>query len=154
MRRALLLSLAGLLACAGDPAAPGEQGGDPATVVRVVDGDTFVASLAGRTVRVRLIGVDAPEARGDECYARAATAALTRLMGSDVRLVYDVERRDRYGRTLAYVYAKDVFVNRALVDGGFAQPATFPPNVAHVDEFLAASRAARAAGRGLWGACG
>ena len=72
-----------------------------------------------------------------------------------IRLGYDVERRDRYGRTLAYVYrlADGLFVNAALVRDGYAQVATFPPNVTHSDEFVALQRQARGAGRGLWSAC-
>jgi nuclease-like protein len=72
-----------------------------------------------------------------------------------VRLVYDVEHLDRYGRTLAYVYRRSdgLFVNAAMVSDGFAQAYTYPPNVAHADEFVALQRAAREAGRGLWSAC-
>lgn len=72
-----------------------------------------------------------------------------------MRLVYDIERTDRYGRTLAYLHRRSdgLFVNLALVREGFAQVATFPPNVAHVEEFVAAQREAREASRGLWGAC-
>jgi micrococcal nuclease len=72
-----------------------------------------------------------------------------------VRLVYDVERNDRYGRTLAYVYDSQdgAFVNAALVRDGYASAYTYPPNVAHADEFVALQRDARDAGRGLWGAC-
>jgi micrococcal nuclease len=72
-----------------------------------------------------------------------------------VRLRTDVERRDRYGRLLAYVYrASDgLFVNAELVRRGFATVLTVPPNVAHAGQFLRLGRAARAAGRGLWSAC-
>jgi micrococcal nuclease len=77
-------------------------------------------------------------------------------VGTRVRLVHDVERTDRYGRTLAYVYRADdgLFLNLALVRDGFAQVSTYPPNVAHVDELVAAQREAREGDRGLWdGAC-
>jgi micrococcal nuclease len=70
-------------------------------------------------------------------------------------VVRDAEARDRYGRLLAYVYrARDgLFVNAALVRGGYAQPLTIPPNVAHATEFRRLAAAARHAGRGLWSAC-
>jgi len=73
-----------------------------------------------------------------------------------VRLVFDVERRDRFGRLLAYVYrARDgVFVNAALVRGGFARTLTIPPNVRFAGRFAALAAEARRAGRGLWSACG
>ncbi len=62
----------------------------------------------------------------------------------------DVERRDRYGRTLAYVWLDDVLVNERLVDEGWAQLLTMPPNVRHVARLRAAETRARAAGVGLW----
>jgi micrococcal nuclease len=135
--------------------------GDDAEVVRVVDGDTLVVRVDGREERVRLIGIDTPETvhpqRAVECFGREASAHTSRLVGpgTAVRLVYDVERTDRFDRTLAYLYRLDdgLFVNLALVLDGFAQVATFPPNVAHAEDFLAAQREARDAGRGLWTAC-
>jgi micrococcal nuclease len=72
-----------------------------------------------------------------------------------VRLVRDVEARDRYGRLLAYVYRRrdGLFVNAELVRRGYATVATFPPNVAHEDEFRRLARRARLSGRGLWSEC-
>ncbi len=141
--------------------AAGLPAGDDATVVRVVDGDTIVARVAGRDERVRFIGIDTPETvhpqRPVECFGREAAAHTASLIGpgTAIRLVYDVARTDRYGRTLAYLYrAEDgLFVNLALVRDGYAQVATHPPNVRHVEAFTAAQREAREAGRGLWGAC-
>lgn len=76
-------------------------------------------------------------------------------VGTPIRLVYDVQRLDRYGRTLAYVHrlADGVLVNAAMVRDGYAAVLTVPPNVAHADEFVALQRAAREANRGFWGAC-
>jgi micrococcal nuclease len=70
-------------------------------------------------------------------------------------LVYDVDRTDRYGRLLAYVYrASDaLFVNASLVRDGYAFAFTYPPDVAHAEEFVALQREAREANRGLWSAC-
>lgn len=138
-------------------AAPGT-----ATVARVVDGDTIRVRLAGAEERVRLIGIDTPETHGKgglrECFGVEATRRLEALLpsGTAVRLVRDVEGRDRYGRLLAYVYrsSDSLFVNLAMAREGFATTLTYPPNVAHADEFVAAVRAARQAGIGLWRACG
>ncbi|SNB59995.1 thermonuclease family protein [Thermoflexus hugenholtzii] len=122
----------------------------PARLVRILDGDTIDVQIEGRTYRVRYIGIDAPE-RGQAFYAEA-TAANRRLLGSGpLRLVRDVSETDRYGRLLRYVFAGDVFVNRALVEGGYAQVMTVPPDVSCAQTFLAAEREARSAGRGLWG---
>jgi micrococcal nuclease len=73
------------------------------------------------------------------------------LQGRRVRLEYDVQPRDRYGRILAYVYLEDgTFFNAELVRQGYARIATYPPNVKHADEFVRLEREAREANRGLW----
>jgi micrococcal nuclease len=128
--------------------------------VRVVDGDTIRVVQDGREETVRYIGVDTPESvKPDapvECYGKRARAANRRLVdGERVRLVGDVDARDRFGRRLAYVYrARDrLFVNAELVRAGYAKPLTIPPNVAHADDFGELARRARRAERGLWSAC-
>jgi micrococcal nuclease len=131
-----------------------------AEVVRVVDGDTIRVRLDGRTERVRYIGVDTPESVKPgtpvQCFAkRAAQANAALVAGRDVRLVGDVERRDRYGRLLAYVYREPdgAFVNARLVRDGYARPLTIAPNVAHARELADLARQARQAHRGLWKTC-
>ena len=66
-----------------------------------------------------------------------------------MRLEFDVQRRDQYRRTLAYVYVGDTMLNAELVRQGYAQVATFPPNVKYQERFLALQWEARAAKRGL-----
>lgn len=132
-----------------------------AVVERVVDGDTIVVEIDGRRETVRLIGIDTPETVKPnapvECFGPEASAATGALVppGTPVRLERDAEARDDYDRLLAYVYraADALFVNLELVRTGHAVLLTFPPNVAHVDEFVDASRDANTAGRGLWSAC-
>ena len=133
-----------------------------ATVERVVDGDTIIVHVGGRRERVRFIGIDTPESVKPntpvQCFAIAASNRTKALLpaGTPVRLVGDVEQRDTYRRLLAYVYRAhdNLFVNLSLVHDGYAVPYTFPPNVAHTSEFVAAAADARSAGRGLWSACG
>lgn len=140
----------------------GSTGDDgQASVVRVVDGDTIEVRVGGRDETVRLIGIDTPETVDPrspvECFGREASERTKALLpeGAGVRLVADVEPRDRYDRLLAYVYRDDgTFVNLALVEDGYASVATYPPNVAHTSEFTAAAARARDEGRGLWGTCG
>ncbi|HZO35891.1 MAG TPA: thermonuclease family protein [Solirubrobacteraceae bacterium] len=129
-------------------------------VVRVIDGDTITVRVGGRVERVRYIGVDTPESvKPDtpvQCFAEAAHAFNARLVAKRrVRLVTDAERRDRYGRLLAYVYRDDdgLLVNAELVRRGYAQTLTIPPNVRFASRFRTLARRARAAGTGLWGAC-
>jgi micrococcal nuclease len=77
------------------------------------------------------------------------------VAGRTVRLVRDVEERDRYGRLLAYVYraGDDLFVNARLVQDGYATPMTIPPNVRFAGRFRREAAGARRSGRGLWHAC-
>src|SRR3954454_8506096 len=138
-----------------EPSAPGE-----AVVTRVVDGDTLHVAMGGTDETVRYIGVDTPESVKPstpvQCFAKAASAANERLVdGRHVRMVYDVERRDRYGRLLAYVYRADdgAVVTEALVREGYARTLTIPPNVRFASRFATLARQAREARRGLWRAC-
>jgi micrococcal nuclease len=110
---------------------------------------------------VRYIGVDTPESvkpgAAVQCFAKRAAAANAALVaGRSVRLVRDVEQRDRYGRLLAYVYREPdgAFVNARLVRDGYARTLTIAPNVAHARQLSQLARAARESGRGLWAACG
>lgn len=161
-RRALLAALLAsfvVLAGCGGLAVP-EAERDVArevTVTGVTDGDTIeVRPSINGTGDVRLIGVDAPETagspRGAQPYGeRASRFAERRLDGRRVTLRFDVEKKDRYGRVLAYVYLPDgTMFNETLLEEGYVQVATFPPNVRHLGRFRAAQRSAREAGRGIW----
>jgi micrococcal nuclease len=164
VRRPLLLLAVAVAALAyawttrgGDDAPARDLGG---RVVQVSDGDTIRVALRGRVERVRYIGIDTPESvKPDtpvQCYAHRAAAENARLVaGRRVRLVLDVETHDRFGRLLAYVYRESdgLFINEALVRGGFARTLTIPPNVRYARRFAALARQARRAGRGLWSAC-
>lgn len=148
----------GLGGLGSDPEAKPPPDPSIAQVLQVIDGDTIrVRFVSEATRRVRYIGIDTPEIHGDVgCYGKAAANANGQLVaGEKVRLVFDHERRDRYGRLLAYVYrARDKrFVNLELVQRGFATPLTIPPNVEHAGELREAARQARARELGLWGAC-
>jgi micrococcal nuclease len=164
MRPALLILaalVAGVALWRGGENGTGAPASGEGAVIRVVDGDTIHVRVGGQDETVRYIGIDTPESVKPntpvQCFAKAASAENERLVGGKrVRLVYDVERRDRYGRLLAYVYTtppNPTFVNAELVRRGFARPATFPPNVRYADRFAALAREAREAQRGLWTAC-
>ncbi len=150
----------GVLEGGGGGAADDAPSGAAGRVVEVVDGDTIHVQLAGTREKVRYIGVDTPETKhptkGVECYGQKASdfnAAL--VAGEQVRLVRDVEERDRYGRLLAYVYrVRDgLFINAELARLGYAQPLSIPPDVRHADRFAELAGQAREQGRGLWSAC-
>jgi micrococcal nuclease len=129
-----------------------------AYVVRVVDGDTIEARIAGRVEDVRYIGVDTPETvKPDtpvQCFGPRASSFNHRLVEHrQVRLVFGVERRDVYGRLLAYVYLGRRFVNAGLVRRGLARSLTIPPNDRFAPLFRDLELHAARGGRGLWGAC-
>ena len=133
------------------PPIAGEQAGEQQTarVARVIDGDTIVLDSGEH---VRYIGVDTPEMRPrPEPFAKVAAAANARLVeGKTVRLAFDVDRRDRYDRLLAYVYVGRTFVNLELVEQGIARAKAYPPNTAHQRDFEQAQARARTAERGMW----
>lgn len=155
---ALLAAVAGLApACARSPI---DRTGR-ATVVEPVDGDTVVMRVGRTTETVRLLGVDTPETKHPtkpvECFGAEASARTAALLppGTAVRLERDVEPRDRYGRLLAYVHLDDgTLVNLALVAEGYGAVLVIEPNHAHAPALRRAGADARAAGLGLWGACG
>lgn len=119
-----------------------------AFVTRVIDGDTIEVEVAGVSEKVRYIGINTPELNDRRepvrRAAREATAANAELVAKrTVRLQFDVERRDRYGRLLAYVWVDDSMVNEILVRQGYAEPYTYPPNVKYAERFREAARTAR-----------
>jgi micrococcal nuclease len=129
-----------------------------AVVTRVVDGDTVEARVEGEVEDVRLIGVDTPETvkPGEpvECFGPQASRFSHRtLEGRRVRLIFGEERRDVYGRLLAYAYLDDQLVNAALVRRGLARSLTIPPNDRFAPLLRRLELHAARAGRGLWGAC-
>jgi micrococcal nuclease len=160
-----ILIVAALSACAGTTTAGDVQPGTErpanlagATVTRVVDGDTIHVLLEGRDTTVRLIGIDTPEKDGpythEECFGREASAYTERsLDGAEVGLEFDVDRQDRYGRTLAYVWTDAVLFSEQILRDGYAVLLTVPPNVRYVDRLAAAQADAHDDGAGLWGAC-
>ena len=137
-----------------------------AFVERAVDGDTLKLSDKRR---VRLIGVDTPELHYSEKLLRdskrtrkdikeiqvlgAKAADFTRELceGKHVRIETDVRKTDKYGRLLAYIYLEDgTFVNAKILEEGYGQVMTIPPDVKYADYFLKLEREARKSGKGLW----
>ena len=127
-------------------------------VTRVVDGDTIEVQLGGQEEDVRYIGVDTPETVKPgapvDCFGPQASSFNHRLVERRrVRLVFDSERRDVYGRLLAYVYLGDRFVNAELVRRGLARTLNIPPNDRFAGRLKRLEIAAARRGAGLWGAC-
>jgi micrococcal nuclease len=166
---ALLIAVVALSRCGseGPNGDPGEPVGPlTAEVTDVVDGDTIEVELADGTGEdVRYIGIDTPETvKPDapvECGGPRAHHLNERLVsGRAVTLRFDAERRDVYGRLLAYVYlppsepgGRRLFVNAELVKRGVARTLTIPPNDSFAELFARLAARAGARGLGLWGRC-
>ena len=161
-----LLTLAMLFAAAGcspgsvfQPEAPHlqEESAAKAKVIRVKDGDTFVASSRGKEYTVRLIGIDTPESvhpdkSRNTPEGKEASEYLKRLItGKTVYLEQDVSETDRYGRVLAYCWIdSDTMVNALLLEQGYAVTMTVPPDVKYEDWFERLQNEARDEQRGFW----
>lgn len=130
------------------------------TVIRVVDGDTYLLNISGTETKVRLIGVDTPESVAPETYDKENTEEG--IMVSDIvkekikegdilNVEYDVSKNDNYGRTLAYLYfSNGVMVQDWLLSNGYAQVMTIQPNSKYADHFAELEQAAMERGEGLW----
>jgi micrococcal nuclease len=139
-RLAVIACCAVLLSCS-QTAVP-----DTYYIVRVIDGDTV--QLAGGE-RLRYIGIDTPE-RDEPFYLEATECNRGLVEGKEIRIEFDLQKRDRYGRLLGYVYADTVFVNAELIKVGLAVLYTFPPNVKYADYFRQLQAQARSKKQGLW----
>lgn len=121
-------------------------------VTRVIDGDTIIAN---NSLRIRYTGIDAPETKNPYrpvgYYGKEASSYNRDLvLGKEVLLEYDVQKFDKYGRALAYVYVDGIFVNAELVKNGYARAFTVPPNVKYSGLFASLQKEARKTRTGLW----
>jgi micrococcal nuclease len=144
------LALALVAGCGGgSPCGP-----STGMVDRVIDGDTIVL-VTGEKIRYLLI--NAPETTNGhmDCYGQNASQFNSDLvLGKTVELSYDVVCDDMYGRLLAYVSVDGTEVNSLMVERGFACVLHIPPDGdSRYDEFKMLEDEAKAANRGLWGAC-
>lgn len=136
------------------------KSGDEGTfrVAEVIDGDTVVIG-DGKDTLVRYTGIDTPEAArqdspGDPFSEEARELNRRLVEGKKVRLEFDAEKYDVYGRLLAYVYADDVFVNEEMLRQGLATPLDIDPNRRYRELFASAADEAKRMKRGIWGDLG
>ena len=121
-------------------------------VIKVIDGDTI--EIEGGQ-KVRYIGMNTAEINNKNpvklCFAQKAMEKNKELVeGKEIKLEKDVSETDKYGRLLRYVYIGDIFVNDYLVRNGFAQIATYPPDVKYQKQFQEAQKQAKNNNLGLW----
>jgi micrococcal nuclease len=153
---ALLLLLGVLSSCTNTNTSQS----DLATIVSVVDGDTIVLRVQDQTETVRLLGIDTPETvhptKPIECFGPEASAftKATLVEGSLVKLLRDVEPRDRYQRLLVYLFLADgTLFNQLLIDRGLARTLSIEPNTAFASQFASHESSARNRRVGLWLSC-
>lgn len=156
-----VIALALLVPSTAPAAVP--PGAAPAKVTHVSDGDTVYlrALLYGTTAaswpgrKARFIGVDTPEVYGTpECYGKRASRFTKRKLGGErVKVTYGNDTVDPYGRALIYVWLDGRLFNATLVRRGFAKVEIYAPNDRYAGRLYRLQERARAAGRGLWGAC-
>ena len=143
-------------------------------VAYVVDGDTVAVRIDKTLEKVRLIGIDTPESRRNERaqlqadrsnrdmkaiieFGKRAKETLKGLLpkGTELRVEYDAQKRDKYGRLLASIYRTDnVMINEEMLLRGYAQLLTIPPNVRYVERFKRALAKSKKEQRGLWASGG
>lgn len=135
-------------------------------VEKVVDGDTIKVSdiESGELIDIRYLGIDAPEFKGpnyETCFGEEAKARNGELVENKrVIIELDKDNYDRFGRVLAYVYTidkrggKDVFVNKKLLEEGYARFYLDKENTLYQDELVEVAGEAYDNFEGLWGVCG
>jgi micrococcal nuclease len=143
---------------------------EKAVVKRIIDGDTLSVFSGGKILKIRLIGIDAPESKGNKkahrnsnrsgkdiktiiLQGKQAVAFIKRYLkkGDVVFLEFDIDKQDKYGRVLAYVYLSDGrFLNDLIISSGYASPLTIAPNIKHKDLFFKSYQTAREKKIGLW----
>lgn len=146
----LALVFAGLLPKGTD----GPYKGGYYRVIKVSDGDTVSIMINGSAEKLRLIGIDAPE-MGQRPWGEKSKRRLERIISStnrNVSVEYDIDKRDGYGRLLAYLWTENrEMVNLKMLKDGYALMLTVPPNVRHVEKFRKAQKEAYEKRLGIWG---
>jgi len=140
------------------------------TVTRIIEGDTLQALYGGVEKRIRLIGVDTPESRVNRKAKKDANMSEQDIKtiiemgkkakkyvdglvkrGDLITIEFDVQKMDKYGRLLCYVYLSNgKMLNEEVVKAGYANVMSIPPNVKYKDRFFRAYKQAKESNMGLW----
>ncbi|MGM0930637.1 MAG: thermonuclease family protein [Actinomycetota bacterium] len=141
---------------AGSLAVAGAVTQDRGEVVRIIDGDTLVINYKHQDATVRLLNIDTPETKDPnkpvECLGTEATHSLETIVppGTKVRLAFDIEREDRYGRTLAAVFVGDSLVNAEIARRGLGHAVYYEPNKKYLSQVREAQAQAEASDLGMY----
>lgn len=127
-----------------------------ATVVEIVDGDTIKIDYYGKIEKLRMIGIDTSESvhpnkkKNTRQGKTASNFTKQELLNKKIEVEFDVQKRDKYGRLLGYVYVDGKMYNKTLLEEGYARLATYPPNVRYVDDFKEIQKQAQQNKKGFW----
>jgi micrococcal nuclease len=122
-------------------------------VKHITDGDTIITTTGEK---IRLLGIDSPEIASEKMPAQffseeSKIAAINLLKGKSIRLEFDEEKTDKYGRLLAYIFLKDgTFINAKLIEDGYARAYFIPPNVKYYSHFKKLEKEAIKNRKGVW----
>ena len=125
------------------------------TITSITDGDTIKLSDG---TSVRLLQIDSPELRGNECYSTEAQKALAKLINRSGKIALttdpNLDEVDRYGRLLRYLFIGKRNINLEMVRIGAAAPYFYRSERGlYSEKLIKAAQSARANARGLWSAC-
>lgn len=123
----------------------------PYMVTRVIDGDTIIVTIQNQNIKIRLIGIDTPEL-GKPFSKQAHTYTASLVKNRYIYLEYDLEKHDKYDRTLAYVYLEDQknMVNALILNAGWAKTMTILPNDKYAANFSEINAIAKTTKRGIY----
>lgn len=122
---------------------------DKYKVIKVIDGDTFELENRGK---LRLLAIDTPE-HGQPFHDSALAVLSKMVLNKEVDLQFEVRKRDKYKRLLAYVFVDSLFVNAEMLSAGLAGLYLFPNNSSDrsaIAELLQSQREAMAKEVGIW----
>ncbi len=129
-------------------------------VDRVLDGDTFIVKIDNKSETVRMLGIDTPETvdprKPIQCFGKEASHKTKELLnGKSVILKIDSSQNilDKYNRILAYVYVDNFFINKYLIENGYAREYTYQKAYTFQKDFKKLMKQAQNQKLGLWGVC-
>ena len=134
-------------------ATPSAGAREKVKISRVIDGDTVELSDKRK---IRYIGINSPEMTDTrakvKCLAQKAKEADQKLVeGKEVEIEKDVSETDKYGRLLRYVWLDGKMINEELIESGWAETDTYPPDVKYQDTFINGEKEAKLNKLGIWG---
>lgn len=121
---------------------------EKANVTRVVDGDTIEVFLGGQELKVRLLDINTPE-KNQPYYDEAAIYLKEKIEGREVALIKGNEDKDKYGRLLRYIFIRQDFINKDVLEAGMANFYTYQ-NTKYTKQLKEAEQSAREEKRGIW----